>query len=68
MGIMKRKLAIAAVLIFALVVGWYIWGAKSTPPGQPPLTTLGDGDLSEFQKTFDDNSAKVRLVLLLSPT
>lgn len=68
MSWMKQKVAFAALLIFALFMVWYIWGARSTPPGQPPLTALGTRDLNQFQKTFNDSSEKVRLVLLLSPT
>jgi hypothetical protein len=56
---------IGAVLI--LVAVWYSRG-HATPPGQPPLTVLNQGNLSGFHASFDAAAPKTRLVLLLSPT
>jgi hypothetical protein len=66
---MTRKRAIW--LLFAIVilaVGFYLWGSSSTPPGQPPLVSLNEANVSQFQQTFNAAVSNARIVLLLSPT
>jgi len=58
-------------LVFAIVVlavGFYLWGSSSTPTGQPPLVSLNEANLSQFQQSFNAAISKTRVVLLLSPT
>jgi len=55
-------------IIVALVIVWYLWVAKGTPPGQPPLTSLTHNNLDHFKNDFDAAGDDARLVLLLSPT
>ncbi len=52
----------------ALLIIWYLWLSKGTPPGQPPLTSLTQTNLDHFKQDFNGASDKARLVLLLSPT
>jgi hypothetical protein len=51
-----------------LVLGWYLWGSRGTPPGQPALTSLTEGNFEKFRSDFNSGSGEARLVLLLSPT
>ena len=52
----------------ALVIVWYLWLSKGTPPGQPPLTSLSQTNLDHFKNDFNAAGDEARLVLLLSPT
>jgi hypothetical protein len=66
---MTRKRALWPVCAIAiLVVGFYLWGASSTPPGQPPLISLNEANVSQFQQSFNAATSNTRIVLLLSPT
>jgi len=66
---MTRKRALwLIVAIVILAVAFYLWGSSSTPPGQPPLVSLAEANVSQFQQSFDAASASTRVVLLLSPT
>ncbi len=66
---MRVRGPIAVVAAAALAVaGWYYYGGRSTPAGQPPLTTI-DGEASEALRVqFNQAANQVRVVLLLSPT
>jgi len=58
-------------VIFAiaiLVVGFYLWGSSSTPPGQPSLVSLNQANVAQFQQGFNAAVGSTRVVLLLSPT
>jgi hypothetical protein len=58
-------------LVFAIVIlgiGFYLWGSSSTPPGQPPLVSLNEANVSQFQQSFNSAFSNTRIVLLLSPT
>jgi hypothetical protein len=66
---MTRKRAFWLVFaVMILVVAFYLWGSSSTPPGQPPLVSLNEGNISEFQQSFNATVSDTRIVLLLSPT
>jgi hypothetical protein len=66
---MKRKVIVAGFgAALLLVVGAYLWGPPSVPPGQPALLTLTAANFSAFETSFDANSSGPLLVLLLSPT
>ncbi len=61
----------ALLLVFAIVilaVGLYFWGPSSTPPSQPPLVSLNEANVSQFQQSFDAAVSNARIVVLLSPT
>ena len=66
---MTRKRALWLVLAIAiLAVGFYLWGSSSTPRAQPPLVSLSEANVSQFQQSFNAEPSKTRIVLLLSPT
>jgi hypothetical protein len=66
---MTRKRALWLVFaVVILAITFYLWGSSSTPPGQPPLVSLNEGNISEFQQSFNDAVSDTRIVLLLSPT
>jgi hypothetical protein len=54
--------------IAAILIVWYLWLSKGTPPGQPPLTSLTQNNLDQFRNDFNGAGNEARLVLLLSPT
>ena len=57
-----------AGIVAALLIVWYLWGSKGTPPGQPPLSSLTRNNLDQFKRDFNGAGEETRLVLLLSPT
>jgi hypothetical protein len=66
---MTRKRALWLVFaVVILAITFYIWGSSSIPPGQPPLVSLNEGNISEFQQSFNNAVSDARIVLLLSPT
>lgn len=65
---MARKQALLVFVIAILVVGFYLWGSNSAPPGQPPLVSLTEANVSQFQQSFNAAASNTRIVLLLSPT
>ncbi len=64
----KRVIVLAVIAVVLLLAVVYLWGPSSVPPGQEPLVTLSNANLSDFENAFDGNSDALRLVLLLSPT
>jgi hypothetical protein len=66
---MKVKYAAWFALVFvALSIGWYLWGSRRSPRGQPPLTQLTSTNFDQFKGVFNGAADRGRLVLLLSPT
>jgi hypothetical protein len=66
---MTRKRALWLVFaVVILAIAFYLWGSSSTPPGQAPLVSLDEGNISEFQQSFNAAVSDTRIVLLLSPT
>lgn len=66
---MTRKRVLWAVFAIAiLAAGYFLWGSSSTPPGQPPLVSLNEANVSHFQQSFNATISSTRIVLLLSPT
>jgi hypothetical protein len=55
-------------IIAVLLIVWYLWLSKGTPPGQPALRSLTQNSLDQFKHDFNSAGDEVRLVLLLSPT
>jgi len=55
-------------IVAALLIVWYLWLSKGTPPGQRPLTPLTQNNLDQFKHDFNGAGDEARLVLLLSPT
>jgi hypothetical protein len=66
---MTRKRAFWLLVAIAVVaVVFYLWGSNHTPPGQAPLVSLEQTNVSQFQQDFNAATADTRIVLLLSPT
>jgi hypothetical protein len=63
----KRWLWLVSAIVI-LVIGFYLWGSSSTPSGQPPLVSLNEANVSQFQQNFNAAISNTRVVLLLSPT
>lgn len=55
-------------IVAALLIVWYLFMSKGTPPGQRPLTSLTQNNLDQFRHDFNSTGDEARLVLLLSPT
>ena len=55
-------------IVAALLIVWYLWLSKGTPPGQPALASLTPDNLGNFRQEFNSTADRARLVLLLSPT
>jgi len=55
-------------IVAALLIIWFLWLSKGTPPGQPPLTSLTRSNLDHFKNDFNGAGDEARLVLLVSPT
>lgn len=64
----KRVIGVAVATVLVLLAAAYLWSPGSAPRGQEPVVTLSEGNLGEFEKTFDAETDVPRLVLLLSPT
>jgi hypothetical protein len=56
------------LVVVVLTIGWYLWGSRRAPRGQPPLTSLTPANLDLFKSAFNGATDRNRLVLLLSPT
>ena len=66
---MTRKSTLwVIVLIAVLAVAFYLWGSSHTPPGQPPLVSLDNANVIDFQQSFNAAASDTRIVMLLSPT
>ena len=55
-------------IVAVLLIIWFLWLSKGTPPGQPPLMSLTRNNLDQFKRDFNSADGEFRLVLLLSPT
>ena len=55
-------------IVAALLIIWFLWLSKGTPPGQPPLASLTPDNFRNFRQEFNSTADRARLVLLLSPT
>ena len=65
-----RRLTILLIIVAAILIygSVYLWVPGHAPSGQPPLATLSEASVSEFETAFDAASGGPRLVLLFSPT
>lgn len=48
----KRTFSLIAAIIL-LAVAFYLWGSSKTPPGQPPLVSLNQSNVADFQGAFN---------------
>ena len=54
-------------IVAALLIVWYLWLSKGTPPGQPPLTSLTQNNLDHFKNDFNGAGDEARLEVPLPP-
>jgi hypothetical protein len=65
----KRSLLwIGPLAAIVLAFGWYVFAARYTPPGQPPLATVEHRSLEALRADFNRHADEVRIIVLLSPT
>ncbi len=64
----SRKLILFAALALAGLGGWYLFGSRTVPAGQPPLADLSVQTIGALQADFNRSAGSVRVILLLSPT
>jgi|HubBroStandDraft_6_1064221.scaffolds.fasta_scaffold212300_2 hypothetical protein len=65
---MKRTWAILLAASVVALGGIYFTKKSHAPTGQPPLVELNRATLSALQSEFNQTSANLRVILLLSPT
>ena len=67
---MSRRFAIFVGVIAALAaaMGWYLFGERRVPEGQPPLGILSASSLEALRADFNRDADRTRVILLLSPT
>ena len=67
---MNRRFALFVGVIAALaaVMGWYLFGERRVPEGQPPLGILSASSLEALRADFNRDADRTRVILLLSPT
>lgn len=67
---MNRRRALALTLLVALIgaFGWWRFGSRIVPAGQPPLVTLDSASMVAFREDFNRAVGDVRIIVLLSPT
>ena len=63
----KYAFRVVGIIVVLLIV-WYLWLSRGTPPSQPPLTSLTQENFEHFRLEFNNAADRARLVLLLSPT
>ncbi|MGH9554431.1 MAG: hypothetical protein ACRD2Y_01290 [Terriglobales bacterium] len=62
----RASLGVLALLLLA-GAAWQ-WRTADTPAGQPPLVELTESNFAQLRNTFNHDTDRVRVVLLLSPT
>jgi len=63
-----RRIALVVVLVLAAGYGWWRFGTRYVPAGQPPLATVDAASLAALKEDFNRAAGETRIILLLSPT
>ena len=63
-----RMPAIVIVSVLTASFGWWRFGTRYVPTGQPPLATLDPHSLGALKDDFNRFSGQTRVIVLLSPT
>ena len=64
----KRRVALILLLAGFAAVGWWRFGTRIVPAGQPALVTLDAATIATLRDDFNRAQDSVRIVTLLSPT
>ena len=59
---------LVVLLVLAAGYGWWQFGTRYVPEGQPPLATLHPASLAALKEDFNRASGDTRIIVLLSPT
>jgi hypothetical protein len=67
---LNRKIITLAGTLIVLTLGflYYAGHGNTVPRGQPPLAYLDNSNLDSLRASFNQSSASIRVLLLLSPT
>lgn len=67
---MKRRVTLGAIALALILaaLGWYSWGPRHAPHGQPELVSLDAGNSGSVVEAFNRDASSVRILVLLSPT
>jgi hypothetical protein len=63
-----RRVAVGLMLLVLAAFGWWRFGTRIAPAGQPPLLTLDHLALTALRDDFNRASPEMRIIALLSPT
>jgi hypothetical protein len=63
-----RVLAVLALVALAAAGGWWRFGGREAPAGQPPLATIDPVSIGALRDDFNRAAGQTRLIVLLSPT
>jgi hypothetical protein len=66
-----RTVVVLISVVLALVAvgaGFYRFGPRHTPDGQPPLASLESSGLDRLKASFNAHPESARVIALLSPT
>ena len=64
----RRVFALAILVALFAAFGWWRYGTRYVPAGQPPLVTLEPASMAALQQDFNQAVGAVRIIVLLSPT
>ncbi len=67
MSLRTALLLATAAIVLLLAARFYLSGHQ-VPAGQPPLAEMNSESLAILKSDFNQNSDRLRLILLLSPT
>jgi hypothetical protein len=63
-----RRAALVFVIMLAAAYGWWRFGTRYVPEGQPPLATVDAARLATLKEDFNRAAGDTRIIVLLSPT
>ncbi len=65
---LRTALLLATAAIILLLAARFYFSGHQVPAGQPPLAEMNSESLAILKSDFNQNSDRLRLILLLSPT
>ncbi len=65
---LRTALLLATAAIILLLAARFCFSGHQVPAGQPPLAEMNSESLAILKSDFNQNSDRLRLILLLSPT
>ncbi len=65
---LRTALLLGTAAIILLLAARFYFSGHQVPAGQPPLAEMNSESLAILKSDFNQNSDRLRLILLLSPT